>query len=89
MPRAIAVYGQHRAVGKLLEIHQELPDRIHIGIVRGNRSGSVQVISREDGQMPDYRIVYGDNAQVIRTTYHDVQAVREDEWVVLFRGEDA
>ena len=32
--RAIAAYGQHSAVGKILEIHQEQPDRIHIVLVR-------------------------------------------------------
>jgi acyl-CoA hydrolase len=34
--RAIAAYGQHSAVGKILEIHQELPDRIHIVLIRQN-----------------------------------------------------
>jgi acyl-CoA hydrolase len=32
--RAIAAYGQHSFVGKILEIHQELPGRIHIVLVR-------------------------------------------------------
>ncbi|HEX8008006.1 MAG TPA: LUD domain-containing protein [Trebonia sp.] len=32
--RAQAAYGQHSYVGKLLEIHQELPGRIHIVLVR-------------------------------------------------------
>ena len=32
--RAIAAYGQHSQVGKILEIHQELPGRIHIVLVR-------------------------------------------------------
>ena len=32
--RAIAAYGQHSFVGKILEIHQEMPDRIHIVLVR-------------------------------------------------------
>ena len=32
--RAIAAYGQHSYVGKLLEIHAELPGRIHIVLVR-------------------------------------------------------
>ena len=32
--RAIAVYGQHSSVGKILEIHQELPGRIHIVLIR-------------------------------------------------------
>ena len=32
--RAQAVYGQHSSVGKVLEIHQELPGRIHIVLVR-------------------------------------------------------
>jgi hypothetical protein len=32
--RAQAAYGQHSFVGKILEIHQELPGRIHIVLVR-------------------------------------------------------
>jgi acyl-CoA hydrolase len=32
--RAIAAYGQHSSVGKVLEIHQELPGRVHIVLVR-------------------------------------------------------
>ena len=32
--RAIAAYGQNSFVGKILEIHQELPGRIHIVLVR-------------------------------------------------------
>jgi acyl-CoA hydrolase len=32
--RAQAVYGQHSSVGKVLEIHQELPGRIHVVLVR-------------------------------------------------------
>jgi acyl-CoA hydrolase len=32
--RAIAAYGQHSSVGKILEIHQELPGRIHLVLVR-------------------------------------------------------
>jgi acyl-CoA hydrolase len=32
--RAQAAYGQHSQVGKLLEIHQELPGRIHLVLIR-------------------------------------------------------
>jgi hypothetical protein len=32
--RAIAAYGQHSSVGKVMEIHQELPGRIHIVLIR-------------------------------------------------------
>jgi acyl-CoA hydrolase len=32
--RAIAAYGQHSSVGKILEIHTELPGRIHVVLVR-------------------------------------------------------
>jgi hypothetical protein len=32
--RAQAACGQHSQVGKILEIHQELPGRIHIVIIR-------------------------------------------------------
>ena len=32
--RAQAAYGQHSSIGKILEIHQELPGRIHIVLIR-------------------------------------------------------
>ena len=32
--RAQAAYGQHSSVGKVLKIHQELPGRIHIVLIR-------------------------------------------------------
>ena len=32
--RAQSAYGQRSQVGKILEIHQELPGRIHIGLIR-------------------------------------------------------
>jgi acyl-CoA hydrolase len=32
--RAYAAYGQHSFVGKILEIHQELPGRIHVILIR-------------------------------------------------------
>jgi acyl-CoA hydrolase len=32
--RAEAAYGQHSQVGKILEIHQELPGRIHVVLIR-------------------------------------------------------
>jgi hypothetical protein len=34
-------------------------------------------------------MVYGDDEQVVRETFNDVQLEREDGWVVLFRGSDA
>ena len=39
--------------------------------------------------MPRYRMVYGDDEQVVRETFDDVQIDREDGWVVFFRGSDA
>jgi hypothetical protein len=39
--------------------------------------------------MPRYRMVYGDDEQVVRETFNDVQLEREDGWVVLLRGSDA
>ena len=38
--------------------------------------------------MPRYRIVYGDDVQVVRETFDEVDVQREDGWVVLFRGND-
>jgi hypothetical protein len=39
--------------------------------------------------MATYRMVYGDDEQVVRETFHDVVIEREDGWTVLFRGNDA
>jgi hypothetical protein len=39
--------------------------------------------------MPTYQMVYGDNEQVVRETYDDVDVQREDGWLVLFRGDEA
>ena len=39
--------------------------------------------------MPRYRMVYGDDEQVVRETFDDVLLEREGGWVVLFRGSDA
>ena len=39
--------------------------------------------------MPTYRMVYGDDEQVVRETYNDVELEREDGWYVFFRGKNA
>ena len=39
--------------------------------------------------MASYRIVYGDDEQVVRETFTDVELQREDGWLVIFRGKDA
>ena len=40
--------------------------------------------------MATYRMVYGDDEQVVRETFADIDEVeREDGWVVLFRGKEA
>ena len=39
--------------------------------------------------MANYRIVYGDDEQVVRETFNDVEVQREDGWLVLFRGKEA
>ena len=40
--------------------------------------------------MPSFELVYGDDEQVVRETYHDITGVeREDGWLVLFRGDHA
>ena len=40
--------------------------------------------------MATYRMVYGDNNQVVRETYEHIDDVqREDGWLVLFRNRDA
>ena len=39
--------------------------------------------------MATYRMVYGDDGQVVQETFEDVVVEREDGWTVLFRGNDA
>jgi hypothetical protein len=39
--------------------------------------------------MATYRMVYGDDQQVVRETFHSVTVEREDGWTVLFRGDEA
>jgi hypothetical protein len=39
--------------------------------------------------MANYRMVYGDQEQVVRETYENVEVSKEDGWVVLFRDGDA
>jgi hypothetical protein len=39
--------------------------------------------------MPTYRMVYGDDEQVVRERFTDIEVAREDGWVVLFRGKEA
>jgi hypothetical protein len=39
--------------------------------------------------MPSYRMVYGDDEQVVRETYREVEIDREDGWTTVFRGNDA
>ena len=40
--------------------------------------------------MATYQMVYGDDEQVVRETYEDIDSIeREDGWVVLFRGPEA
>ena len=54
-------------------------------LVLGRRAGG----DHEEASMPRYQMVYGDDEQVVRETYDDVDVVREDGWTVLFRGNDA
>jgi hypothetical protein len=40
--------------------------------------------------MATYRLVYGDDEQVVTETFENIDEVdREDGWVVLFRGSEA
>jgi hypothetical protein len=46
-------------------------------------------LSNQEAAMARYRMVYGDDEQVVRETFEDVDVVREDGWTVLFRGDEA
>lgn len=39
--------------------------------------------------MSSYQIDYGDDEQVVKEIFDDVEVQREDGWLVLFRGNDA
>ncbi len=40
--------------------------------------------------MPTYKMVYGDEDNMLTETYANIDSVeREDGWLVLFRGNDA
>jgi len=39
--------------------------------------------------MATYRMVYGNDEQVVRETFENVNVEREDGWLVFFRGDDA
>ena len=55
-------------------------------------AGWLGKLLRRDGnrQMATYRMVYGDNEEVVRETFTDISSIeREDGWVVLFRGPEA
>jgi hypothetical protein len=46
--------------------------------------------TRRSIRMATYRMVYGDDEQVVRETFENIDDLqREDGWVVLFRGKDA
>jgi hypothetical protein len=45
---------------------------------------------RKATEMATYRMVYGDDEQVVRETFENIDDLqREDGWVVLFRGREA
>jgi hypothetical protein len=39
--------------------------------------------------MANYPMVYGDDEQVVRESFNDVEFEREDGWLVIFRGNEA
>jgi hypothetical protein len=46
--------------------------------------------TQEASPMATYRMVYGDDEQVVRETFENIDDLeREDGWVVLFRGPEA
>jgi hypothetical protein len=56
----------------------------------GSRIIVAPTTTRRSIQMATYRMVYGDDEQVVRETLENIDDVqREDGWVVLFRGKDA
>jgi hypothetical protein len=67
------------------------------GLYPGRGRGSSKVGLSSDAlpragskPMATYRMVYGDDENVVRETFEDIDEVdREDGWVVLFRGDEA
>ncbi len=46
-------------------------------------------VDNREAAMARYRMVYGDDEQVVRETFEDVDVVRDEGWTVLFRGDEA
>src|SRR5690349_11634383 len=44
---------------------------------------------RKETSVATYRMVYGDDDQIVTETYENVEVEREDGWVVVFRDGDA
>jgi hypothetical protein len=54
--------------------------------------GSSQRLEIDQGASPvaTYKMVYGDDENVVKETLEDISSVEtEDGWMVLFRGDDA
>ena len=80
--RAVAAYGQHSYVGKILEIHAELPGRVHIVLVRQ----PVGVLAGEDAVQagPDRGVafLFGRSAPYavhLPGVYREVKALTADQ----------
>jgi hypothetical protein len=52
-------------------------------------TGRLTEPSNREAAMARYRMVYGDDEQVVRETFEDVDVVRDEGWTVLFRGGEA
>ena len=65
---------------------------VHEAVVPITRSAGVsdRDHNRRSNQMATYRMVYGDDEQVVRETLENIDDLqREDGWVVFFRGKEA
>lgn len=66
-----------------------LTDRPTLALTRALAATARAYVIRKGSEMAKYRMVYGDDSQVVRETYDNVDDVqREDGWPVLFRGSE-
>ena len=82
-PRTIAKHLEH--IYRKLEVSSRAAAVSRIVLV-----GAQDPSPRRSPLMATYRMVYGDDEQVVRETFENIDGVeREDGWVVLFRGPEA
>lgn len=75
----------YRTVDPFILVHEAV-----VPITPQRGSLGFATATRRSNQMATYRMVYGDDEQVVRETLENIDDLqREDGWVVFFRGKEA